>query len=74
MQAKDFQRNKWLKLALFVNMIILVKATIIGISRISTHIFVNIICINMKHIISGSVFKMAIIMTGLLTGLGTNTI
>ena len=32
----------------FVNMIILLKATLSGISHISTHIFVNINCI-IKH-------------------------
>ena len=42
MQVKYVQRYKWLKLTIFVNMIILQKATMSGISYISTHIFVNI--------------------------------
>ena len=37
-----FYRYKWLKLANFVNVIILLKGTISGISCIFTHIFVNI--------------------------------
>ena len=41
-------RYKWFKLAIFVNMIILLKANLSGISYISFHIFVNIICI-IKH-------------------------
>ena len=48
MQVEYFQRCEWLKLAISVNMIILVKATMSG---ISTHIFVNINCI-IKHEVS----------------------
>ena len=42
MQIEYFQRYEWLQLTIFVNMIILLEATISGISCISTHIFVNI--------------------------------
>ena len=48
MQVKYFQRYTCLKLDIFVNMTILQKATMSGISDISTHIFFNINCI-IKH-------------------------
>ena len=48
MKVKYFMRYNWLKLAISVNMIILLKATMNGISYISTHIFVNTNCI-IKH-------------------------
>ena len=47
-QVNYFQIYRQLKLAIFVNMIILVKGTLSGKSCISTHIFVNINCI-IKH-------------------------
>ena len=47
-QVDHFQRYRQLKLAIFVNMIILVKGTLIGESCISIHVFVNINCI-IKH-------------------------
>ena len=58
-----FQRYRWLK---FVNKITLLKATLNGKSRISTNIFVNTKCINMKHLNSCKCFingKKTIFMT-----------
>ena len=44
MQEHYFQRYSWLKLAISVNMIILLKGTLNGKSSISTVIFVNTDC------------------------------
>ena len=48
MIVKYFLIYNWLKLAISVNLTILLKATMNGISYISTHIFVNTNCI-IKH-------------------------
>ena len=43
-KVKYLLQYKWLKLVISANMIVLLKATMSGISCISTYIFVNINC------------------------------